>query len=288
MVFNHIFVELNNQITQRGKELEKLGFKGADALHLACGEAEQVDYFCPCDEKLLRRAKILSETMQKFFPRAILLDFYGTVVEADDIYIDKICQQVSESSALNPTIAEVGSYWSSLFSRMCTHSFGSSFQSQKELSESSLKQTLEHFQANLDNVDLCQLLIDYWTNPIIFPESKAILSQCMIPICLVSNIDNRELDSALKHNDLSFEWIVTSEDCRAYKPRREMFDQALSLLGLGRSDVLHVGDSLGSDVQGAKSLNIPVLWINRKNRRVSPNNVPDYSATDLTGLMDIL
>lgn len=54
-----IFVELNHQITQRGKELEKVGFKGADALHLACAEAVQVDYFCSCDEKLLRRAKTL-------------------------------------------------------------------------------------------------------------------------------------------------------------------------------------------------------------------------------------
>lgn len=54
-----IFVELNNQITQRGKELENVGFKGADALHLACAEAERVDYFCSCDERLLRRAKTL-------------------------------------------------------------------------------------------------------------------------------------------------------------------------------------------------------------------------------------
>ena len=54
-----IFVELNSQIIQRGKELETVGFKGADALHLACAEAEKVDYFCSCDEKLIRRAKTL-------------------------------------------------------------------------------------------------------------------------------------------------------------------------------------------------------------------------------------
>jgi predicted nucleic acid-binding protein len=54
-----IFVELTNKITVRGKELEKNGFKGADALHLACAESEQVDYFCSCDERLLRRAKTL-------------------------------------------------------------------------------------------------------------------------------------------------------------------------------------------------------------------------------------
>jgi predicted nucleic acid-binding protein len=54
-----VFVELNDKIVQRGKELEQVGFKGADALHIACAESEQVDYFCSCDERLLRRAKTL-------------------------------------------------------------------------------------------------------------------------------------------------------------------------------------------------------------------------------------
>ncbi|MEZ4863910.1 MAG: HAD-IA family hydrolase [Caldilineaceae bacterium] len=226
--------------------------------------------------------------MQKFLPQAVLLDFYGTVVEADDRYIDRICRQISKASALNPTISEVGSYWSNLFSRMCTDSFGISFQPQKKLSQISLERTLQHFQVGLDSAALNQILIDYWANPTTFPESKAALSQCTIPICLISNSDNRELDSALQCNDISFEWMVTSEDCRAYKPRREMFDKALLLLGLEPSDVLHVGDSRGSDVKGAKSLGIPVLWVNRQNKPLSPANMPDYSATDLTGLLDIL
>ena len=54
-----IFLELNPKIIQRGKELERVGFKGIDALHVACAEAEQVDYFCSCDEKLIRRVKAL-------------------------------------------------------------------------------------------------------------------------------------------------------------------------------------------------------------------------------------
>jgi hypothetical protein len=51
------FVEIDRQITQRAKMLETLGFKAMDALHLACAEAEQVDYFCSCDDRLLRRAR---------------------------------------------------------------------------------------------------------------------------------------------------------------------------------------------------------------------------------------
>jgi predicted nucleic acid-binding protein len=54
------FVEVDSGITERAKELEGAGFKAMDALHLACAEAEQVDFFCSCDDRLLRKAKGLS------------------------------------------------------------------------------------------------------------------------------------------------------------------------------------------------------------------------------------
>jgi 2-haloacid dehalogenase/putative hydrolase of the HAD superfamily len=172
---------------------------------------------------------------------------------------------------------------------MCAESFGASFRSQKELEQRSLQRVLEYFEAELDCDPLCQLIIGYWARPALFPESKAVLAACDIPICLVSNIDQAELDSALSHHQLSFDWVVTSEACRAYKPRREMFDKALSLVGLPAAKVLHVGDSYGSDIRGAKALKIPVLWINRKNRQVpQQGDTPDYVSADLSGILRLL
>ena len=68
-----------------------------------------------------------------------------------------------------------------------------------------------------------------------------------------------------------------------------MFEKALSLLGLSNRNVLHVGDSLSSDVWGAREFGIPVLWINRKGRELPANREPpDYVSTDLTGILNIL
>lgn len=41
----------------RATELEALGFHAFDAMHLACAESGQVDYFLTTDDKLLRRAR---------------------------------------------------------------------------------------------------------------------------------------------------------------------------------------------------------------------------------------
>jgi len=226
---------------------------------------------------------------QSFSPSALLLDFYGTVVEEDDILIGKICDEISKASPFVVTAAKVGSYWGQVFDQLCYKSFGSTFRSQKELERLSLQCVLQRFEADLDTDALSQILYEYWAHPTIFPEGKEVLAQCRIPICLVSNIDNAELQSALKHNNLHFDLVVTSEDCRAYKPRGEMFQEALSLLGLSTGDVLHVGDSLGSDVRGAKAQRIPVLWINRKERRVPCGvEAPDYVSSDLPGLLKVL
>ena len=223
------------------------------------------------------------------WPRAILLDFYGTVVEEDHAVVGRICAEILKASPTEATATEIASYWGRVFGQSCLESVGATFQSQREVGRLSLQSVLQHFEANLDSDALSQIEFEYWPRPTIYPESREVLARCTIPICLVSNIDNADLRSALEHNDLHFDWVVTSEDCRAYKPRGEMFVKALSLLDLSAGEALHVGDSFGSDVRGARTQGIPVLWINRRRKQVPVGeDRPDYAAADLTGLLKVL
>ena len=48
----------------RGQELEALGFKWFDALHLACAESSEVDVFLTTDNRLLRRANRIKALLQ--------------------------------------------------------------------------------------------------------------------------------------------------------------------------------------------------------------------------------
>ena len=223
------------------------------------------------------------------WPRAILLDFYGTVVEEDDAVVDQICTKISRASPSEATAKEIASYWGHAFRQSCFESAGATFRSQRELARLSLQSVVRHFEVDLDTEALNQIQFEYWPRPTIYPESREVLVGCKVPICVVSNIDNADLRSALDHNDLRFDWVLTSEDCRAYKPRGEMFKKALSLLDLPAGEVLHVGDSFSSDVRGAKSQGIPVLWINRRRKQVpAGEDHPDYTAANLRGLLKVL
>lgn len=55
------WVALNESIEKRARELNSMGIKPLDALHLASAEAAHADYFCTCDDKLLRFAKNLKD-----------------------------------------------------------------------------------------------------------------------------------------------------------------------------------------------------------------------------------
>ena len=210
------------------------------------------------------------------------------MVKEDDTVIDEICRKIALASPSEATATEIASYWGHVFGQSCFESAGATFRSQRELARLSLQSVLRHFEADLDSDALSQIQFEYWPRPTIFPESREVLARCTMPICLVSNIDNADLRLALNHNDLRFDWIVTSEDCRAYKPRGEMFKKALSLLDLSPGETLHVGDSFSSDVRGASTQGIPVLWINRRGKQVPTGEDRPDSAADLRGLLRVL
>jgi predicted nucleic acid-binding protein len=54
-----IRVQVDHAISMRAKELEAGGLRGMDALRIACAEAAGADYFCSCDDRLLRRARVI-------------------------------------------------------------------------------------------------------------------------------------------------------------------------------------------------------------------------------------
>ena len=50
-------VSITDAVKHRATAFEANGFGSMDALHLACAEAAGAEYFCTCDDRLLKRAK---------------------------------------------------------------------------------------------------------------------------------------------------------------------------------------------------------------------------------------
>ena len=59
-----IFIPVGVSETFRGKQLEALGFKEYDALHIACAESGEADVFLTTDDAMIRRAKRLQSQLR--------------------------------------------------------------------------------------------------------------------------------------------------------------------------------------------------------------------------------
>jgi predicted nucleic acid-binding protein len=58
-------VPVSNKEKNRAATLVAFGIRPLDALHIALAEAGNADYFCTCDDKLLRSAKRVKDLAVK-------------------------------------------------------------------------------------------------------------------------------------------------------------------------------------------------------------------------------
>ena len=199
--------------------------------------------------------------------KAIFIDFYGTVVYEDGEVIEKVEQEIFDTGNA-VTKSEIGSYWWKEFQTAFHNAYGDRFETQRKLEFDSLEKTIHHFSSTADAEALSSLMFAYWVKPPVFEESKQFLERCPVPVYVVSNIDRADVLQAIEYHGLNPAGIFTSEDAKSYKPRRELFEYALESTGLSAEEVVHIGDSLSSDINGAASAGIKAIWVNRNNREV--------------------
>jgi len=85
-----------------------------------------------------------------------------------------------------------------------------------------------------------------------------------------------------------FDSVVFSQDHNVEKPDPKIFRISLRELGCSEAELLHVGDSLGNDVEGAHNAGIGCAWLNRDQTKNDTGIKPDYEIYSLTELLDIL
>ena len=90
-----------------------------------------------------------------------------------------------------------------------------------------------------------------------------------------------------------FSHIVLSEEVGCQKPNPRIFEEALRMNGLQAEDVVMIGDSWNSDIQGAINAGIDQIWI-RKNKEQGTKSqdtieqTATYIVQSLSEVMEIL
>ncbi len=77
---------------------------------------------------------------------------------------------------------------------------------------------------------------------------------------------------------VEFDWIVTAQQARGYKPATNNFRVAFEQIGVPTERLLHVAQSLFHDHVPARLLGLDTVWVNRRHGRPGSEATPPASA----------
>ncbi len=83
-------------------------------------------------------------------------------------------------------------------------------------------------------------------------------------IAIISNIDNDLIERTIENLSVEFDFVITAEMVKAYKPSVKVFEYAYKVFGVPKSKWIHAAQSVYHDILPAKKYGIKVVWIRRR------------------------
>jgi 2-haloacid dehalogenase len=110
---------------------------------------------------------------------------------------------------------------------------------------------------------------------------------------VITNCDDDLFARSAQRLGVEFDWVVTAERVRAYKPSHRNFELAFETIGLPTERILHVAQSLFHDHVPAKQLGLATVWVDRREGRAGPGATrpaaaePDLRVPDMSTLAEL-
>jgi 2-haloacid dehalogenase len=128
-----------------------------------------------------------------------------------------------------------------------------------------------------------------------FPDTITVLGKlkARYQLAIISNVDDDLFAATARRLDVPFDYVITAQQARAYKPSLQIFELAQQRTGVLPSQWLHVGQSLYHDVVPAQSLGIKTVWVNRPSPRPGAGAAktasaqPDLEVSNLKSLAQL-
>jgi 2-haloacid dehalogenase len=114
-----------------------------------------------------------------------------------------------------------------------------------------------------------------------FPDSAAALARLheRFKLGVITNCDDDLFAASQERLGLEFDWLVTAQQAKRYKPNPRGFELMFERVGLPPPRILHVAQSLFHDHVPAKRLGLSTVWVNRRAGRPGSGATPPAEAT---------
>jgi putative hydrolase of the HAD superfamily len=157
---------------------------------------------------------------------------------------------------------------------------------------------------SLRHTALCEALVAAGENPLLADAAMEIFSRERNVVCVyedvvpgltrlaqhftLGTISNGFADLAAIGLAEHFHTSIAAHRLGFAKPDRRIFRQACEAMQILPHEAIYVGDDPLLDVEGAQKAGLRSVWINRFERTLPPDVVPDFHCTNLQELVDWL
>ena len=109
-------------------------------------------------------------------------------------------------------------------------------------------------------------------------------------LAVISNTDDSLFAETARHLRVKFEWVITADQVKSYKPSLNNFKQAVEKIGTSPDKILHVAQSVYHDVIPAKSLGLAAVLVRRRGAGATlpAEGQPDLEVPDLKTLASMV
>ena len=194
--------------------------------------------------------------------KAVFIDYTGTLMKENSQYALQVAQLIAEKSTI-PDIKSVVKIWWKLFTDLENQSYKDTFMTEDEILIKAFNILKREYEATVDQNIFCSLIHKCWSKSPIFEDVKLFFENCNLPIYIITNNDSDYVNVFLEDNELKCAGIISGNMVKAYKPHREIFEKALETSKCKPHEVIHIGDSITSDVNGALDVGINACLLDR-------------------------
>ena len=217
--------------------------------------------------------------------KAVFVDYTGTIVKEEGPDVQEVISRTYRNSDIESPQAMV-SYWWKLLNEYEEKSCGSSYISEDDIVDELLNicERELHLEENLE--ELHAAFQRFWMYAPAYEDTKEFFENCPLPVYIISNNAGKYIEESMKDKGLHPAGIISSDMARAYKPHRAVFEKALEVSGCRADEVIHIGDSVSSDVEGAIAAGIRPVLIDREGTKAAEGVLAVKSLTEVLPLLD--
>ena len=129
-----------------------------------------------------------------------------------------------------------------------------------------------------------------------FPDTVAALKALKkrYKLTIISNIDDDLFANTAKKLAVEFDWIITAQQVKSYKPSLQNFETAIGRMGITQDKLLHIAQSVYHDIVPANNMGLSTVWVNRRQNQdgagatVAASGKPDLEVPDLKTLVSLM